>query len=499
MTSRPGVLDIRDLWHRYMWDERAIAAFVAATGLDPSPVPDHRDFQPPRVLVVVAPFDDPARFEASQPWLRECDEVVVVRDRRGAPIDDPELLSLLLEDWAAVLAPLTTTVFEWTDEDATGCHAALEHARERAVALAPRERALAPPQPDDELPMSLWIPYRSRISYDDAAHVISKSFAFEAGRPPMLLDASGQAHDLAALDAPIELDLRDPHQIAFRAADDPHRVRRHISLDPIHPVAWRGFRMTALVYHKVGRDLCFLSALDHDWPIGPAKKLWGFSNNDPVAIHVTPDADAAALQFTHDVTIIHNVPIGWHRAGAHDVAMCVRDPRRAVLFANDSDWIAGFEPDTEDAREFPPVLVLAPGGYAVDLRHQTYRLGPGHTPIAIGGPDEGYAVFDHDHRCLRRANGRLLGGWYRYATVEDNAALWREDLATGVRTHLGSAARVTSDDAEAAQVLVDAIRAGRDDALPALHAVRVGDRIGAVAIPGTRNVIELTATHLRVI
>ena len=121
----------------------------------------------------------------------------------------------------------------------------------------------------------------------------------------------------------------------------------------------------------------------------------------------------------------------------------------------------------------------------------------------MGGPDEGFAVFDADHRLVRRASGRLLGGWFRWATLEEDGAYWREDLATGERVRVAPVDLAVAEDPELESVARDAVLAGRLDAALADNAESpsrsVGDLVGVLAMAGTRNVLLVTATHLRVV
>ena len=131
--------------------------------------------------------------------------------------------------------------------------------------------------------------------------------------------------------------------------------------------------------------------------------------------------------------------------------------------------------------------------------------GTGDTKAAesAGGPNGGNNVCAADHRVVRRGTGTLLGGWFRHATIEDGGWIYREDLATGERTLVCSAERVACVDPDVEMVVHDAIREGRHDAaaqLRATHETRAieGDRV-VLAIPGTRNVLELVGDHLRVV
>lgn len=269
----------------------------------------------------------------------------------------------------------------------------------------------------------------------------------------------------------------------------------------------------AVYWSYVGqREIGFLSATDHEFPCGPAKKLWGYKDNDPVAVALTPDAAAFAQTFEHDVLFATNAPIPWHRAGDVDVAVFAPDPARALFYAESEDDRGGQGSDDlfdEDNRDRAPAFVLGPSAsvrYAVDLRHRVVRItGPHEAPVAtvLGGPGEGYAVYDAGHALVRRGTGLLLGGWYRHATIEDDGALWREDLATGRRTLLGYAARVRCVDGDAEAVALDAVREGRHDEAAALRAgqpsIAVEGPFRVLAIPGTRNVLEIAARHLRVV
>jgi hypothetical protein len=193
-----------------------------------------------------------------------------------------------------------------------------------------------------------------------------------------------------------------------------------------------------------------------------------------------------------------------------------------VWFAQDPD-----DPDLrpygldlldDDARDLAPALVLGPDAairYAVDLGARVYRIdnrgapGPGYrgdaVVVELGGATHGYAVFDADHREVRRGAGRLLGGWFRWATIEHGGHYWREDLATGARTRLAPVDHAICDEADVEAVARDANLAERHDdaaALRARHRSRPVDGAGALdvlAIPGTRNVLLVGDRHLRVI
>jgi hypothetical protein len=118
------------------------------------------------------------------------------------------------------------------------------------------------------------------------------------------------------------------------------------------------------------------------------------------------------------------------------------DPLRALLFCTGPrSYVDPLDPAAEDVRSHAPAVVLGPDAacrYAVDLSDPTWRI-RGRRSERL--PDGGYAVYDAEHALVRRGEGQLLGGWFRWATVLHDGALWREDLATGARQALGPAER----------------------------------------------------------
>jgi hypothetical protein len=513
---RPAVVHLNDLAHRYMWDPRAIGPFLAATGLDVEATPAYRAFAPPRVLVVIVPIDQAMLVRRARAWLADAAHVVVVRDRT-AEREAPELCALQEEEWRDALAGLPRSeVIDWADAgEPAPCRAAIARAVERAREV--EDVRVEPPVHDAiELPASAWVAITQAASWFEAA--IAAQLRLRARRP-VLIDATGAEVDLAAPPATIALDYTPEALRGLPAGMDIAAARTEYpgllagGFDPVHPIRWRGHRMAVYWYYlAAGGAEAFLSATDHDYPTGPSKKLWSYDDNDPVATAVTPAGDACAQTFDHDVLVTTGVPIGWHRAGAVDVAAFVGDPRRAVYYAQTEEFLEGASPDLldEDARELAPVVVLGPDAtacYAVDLRHRVVRITGAHPAPAVaepvGGPDGGHVVCDAEHRIVRRATGVLLGGWFRHATIEDAGQQWREDLATGERTLLGSAARVRCVDPDVELAVQDAIREGRHDRAAQLRAahetVAIEDERTVLAIPGTRNILEITPGYLRVV
>lgn len=520
MPVRPGIVDLRDLARRYQWEPRAIAPFLASARLEVAYEPAWRGYEPPRVVVVIAPFHEPRLLQRSRAWLADAARVVIVRDATGQQdlFSDREMRELLEGEWREVLATMPSAdVHDWLDaSDGTSPRAAISRAIDRAQA-ATEAQAKAPPRasPDLELPATPWVEWRARGRFEQR-RIVASRMALRDGRA-IVVDDHGYAHDLATLCPPTVIAIDDDP--ANRPARPPSAEDRWMhpgyyvgAVDPVHPVAWRGDRMDIYWSYVGAGETGLLSATDHDWPCGPSKKLWGFDDNNPISVAIAPAGDRCAQTFDHDVLLTVGMPIGWHRAGPVDVAAFTKDRRRAVYYAQTPEFVAERSVDDlleEDNRELPPVVVLGPDDaarYAVDLRHRVVRItyrDDAEVAAIVGGPDAGYAVFDEEHRIIRRGEGRLLGGWFRHATIEHDDWLWREDLATGRRTLLGSAMRVRCVDPTDDIVVEDAIREGRHELAAQLRervlTEAIAGELCVVAIPGTRNILEIADRYLRVL
>ena len=529
---RPGVVDLRDLGSRNAWDPRKIARFVEAAGLVVGGETT-RSFEPPPVLVLIAPYEHVQVVQRARPWLANTQHLVIVRDitEAGTVPEDPELVAIVENDWRETLAGLAAEVIDWSRDD-TVCRDAVARAIERCAALGAAPPAPSTPAPAiRELATGPWSEYVTDNRHWRGLVGFTAQLLVRGEHPMLQTDAGGTLIDLGALPPSFALDFRIRDAVVpagTQLLPAPERSQRIVrpgwtplGFDPIHPVGWRGDRMS-FYWSYVGRgDIGFLSASDHDYPCGPAKKLYGHADNDPIQILLAPTADACVARFEHDVMVTTSVPIPWTRAGAVDVAMFPRDPRRAVFFAQDPDNPGPHEPDfdplDEDARDFVPNLVLGPDAatrYAIDLRFRVYRItrppsdvtNAGDADVThVGGPHGGYAVCDADHRVVRRGSGRLLGGWYRWATIEDAGAYWREDLVTGERSRLGPVDFAICDDADTEALARDAFREGRHDDATRIRAsypsraIGTSDDVDVLAIPGTRNVLLVTARHVRVL
>ncbi|HEU0030114.1 MAG TPA: hypothetical protein VFQ53_05760 [Kofleriaceae bacterium] len=519
--ARPGIVDLRDLNGRFRHTALHIDRLVAAARLARSGDRHHR-FAPPQVVVAIA--SDPVMIEQRHAWLAEAERVVIVIDTNTDDGDRSAEIEAAGRGLPAVFAL-------WTDD--TSAREIVELAVAIAGELPARTEPPAPPFDDVhdaiELPPSSWCEvecdpravWRGLVGFAD-------QLLRRGDTAVLTIDPDGHEVDLASLPRALRIlaarDVLWQHESrvptpASRRARALHPGWIPLGVDPVHPVGWRGDRMSCYWEYRGS----FLASTDGDYPCGPEKKLYGFSDNDPVQVTLAPDASAFVARFEHDVLVTSAVPIAWRPHGAVDVATFERDPHRAVLFAQDADDPGPREPDIDplegDARDLAPVVVLGPDDrarYAVDLRHLVYRITQPETgnavAVAVGGPHAGYAVFDAEHRLVRRGDGRLVGGWVRWATIEHGGLYWREDLATGARVPIAVADRRVCIDPDAETVARDAILAQRfDHALQtyATHPVRtVGSTIEALAIPGTRNVLLVSTDkdasardgcHIRVI
>lgn len=341
-------------------------------------------------------------------------------------------------------------------------------------------------------------------------------------------------YELAAIvSRAMELDERDPVEPAIELADQtlpagpwmPHddsrlfaipqqlerlvfdhqpllqKQLREVGRDPTSPVRWSGVRMS--LGWQFGEH--FLDAMLHDWPCGPAKKMWGHSNNYPQQVCMSPARDAFAARFTHDLTFSTHVPIRWQRTWDVHVAAFAKDPQRATFYVRSEYADAD---DAEEARIQPPGFVIGPALYAVALDREVWKVMVPEECTHVGGPDEGYALFNYEHELMRRGEGKLLGGWYRHATIEHDGQWWREDLAAGERTLLGPIDYRRCIDPSIEAIAADAQAEGRladaskiRDAHATVSELRDEDdeTNGYLPIPGTRNILYVSKTHYRVI
>ncbi len=457
--NRPGVVDLRDLAIRNAGDPLAITRFLEAAKLAPHG-PASVLFPPPRVVIAIAPVDDAGVFRRSRAWLTDAAHVILVRAREGAfADDDPDLENFVRPEWrdaqAAFGAPVE--VVDWRrDEDV---NAAIERAVMLSKSTVPCPPSAPPPEilehgPGPRIPVD-FLPSPASIDRLLASHIV-------ASKERVTLFAGNSAVDLSGSSKVVCFDDDDAQgavtaegrRLVFEGRDrwridnQPFDAFGHLALgfDGHRPVGWTGHRMMAYWLYAGKHGVGLLSATDYDYPCGPAKKLYGYADNDPVGVALAPDLDVVAYRFDRDVLVTSAIPIAWRDAGPLLVADFPRDPLRALFFAKTPDGVPAEDLLDGDARDQAPDLVLGPTAearYAVDLSNTVYRV-TSVKPwvgaiVRVGGPGEGFAVFNAEHQEVRRARGRLMGGWWRWATVLEVGAYWREDLATGERRRIVAA------------------------------------------------------------
>jgi hypothetical protein len=470
-SERPGIVDLGEV--SQMYARQGLAAFYERTGL-PEETEETIRFAPPRVVIVYGA--DAGALERGRDWLSEADHVLLApaadSDANVAEAFGVENIPYLVQERQEAIARVA-------GESCDDIHAAIARALALTKALAPRPAMPPKAAPDDELPGSSWIPYVAAFP------------EFE------LLERIERHGDSIAIRPPRELEIGRRPSGAYR-----------LGADPVHSLRWTGNRMT-VHWHYKGHHLC---RSEHAWPCGPARKLYGYEDNNPLQVCLAPDLGMYVERFEHDA-LVTTVPFAWRRAGDVDIAVRPFDPLRALFFAQDEANDANHprtDPavtiDDEDARDLAPAIVLAPDRrYALSLEHRTYRIDVSDSGAAlVGGPNEGFAIFEREHTLVRRGRGRLLGGWYRHATIVENGRYFREDLVTGERTLLGPVDFEWCADEAVEAVARDAMLEGDVDRARALREqaglVKIPtDELRVFALQGTRNILLVTDDYVRVV
>jgi hypothetical protein len=465
MRPRIALLDLRDL-SAYPWQPHRLDGHLESLALVAEPpAGSFRAFEPPPCLIVVGEGLFPEVAAAYRGWLSGAARLICVREWAAddTSLADPEMAELVDVEWRDALGGASTTVIDRRGADPEPLRRALAAARAAVPALPDWRPDAASSCPTASLEAGRWLTLRGPRFWSpplpgEIAHDGRTAFLFEAARQ-IPLDGAAPIVDRGATrpvsptpDRTGYLACPKHHEGELRAADD-RLVRSFVTygmlpygFDPRWPLAWTGHRMS--FYWHLVRDggATVLSPAAHDWPCGHAKKLFGYDDNYPRWIHLAPRADAYLSAFDHDVMVSAAVPMHWElRDGVALARRPAPDPLRALLFTSDAEQRATWnvEPPEEDARAEAPVVVLGASDevrYAVGLERETYRLrGEALEPLSAG--EGGFAVYDAAHALVRRAPGRLLGGWDGVATVEHEGALFREDLASGRRRALGASDR----------------------------------------------------------
>jgi hypothetical protein len=444
--TRPwaGVLDIRDL-ASCEWPAKHLPLLLEPLGL-PRGSGSYQGFLPPDRLVVLAPADRPELVQSHLPWLARAATVLLVLDFEGqAP--DAGLLELVDALWGELCGALGNVEARLSVNP--GPSGVLAVALDRAMELGPAPLRTPPPVPAQrEWPAGPWLAAAGDLRPESLAPLLcapASGPAISAGATlRCLLEPGDSPLEVPSARMAVSSDgrLRLTSSGALLPLDQPIPAGpfscRPVGFDPVHPVVITGRRMVFTWNFFADGAVSPMCPSVHSWPCGHARKMWDSANNRPVAVAVAPDGSAYVSTFGYDTLISSAVPMCWRHVGELLVADWPPDPKldplRALLFCTtESSWGDPMKAWGMEYRGFPPVIVLGPAAgcrYAVDLSWPTYRV-RGERCERLEG--SGYAVYDAEHALVRRGEGQLLGGWFRWATVLHDGALWRQALGPAER------------------------------------------------------------------
>ncbi|MCB9679652.1 MAG: hypothetical protein H6737_31385 [Alphaproteobacteria bacterium] len=393
--GRPGVIWLGDLG-TYRWSSRKGEQMLASMGLPAGPL------TPPTValpspLVVFA--ETPEQLEQARPWLGSAPFTLVRPDR-----DDPDEAWL----WEEALQHGPPVVLRGAEGLAVALDAALEHAGPELPEPAARPRRTM-------LPGGPWLDWPGGTTFQTPATRIAR--ALRTSEDAVTLHEAGEALDLRTgtrveREGPVDPERAGRGDWRRGTATFPGPAGHWVGADPYGRVAWSGMRCRYhwwLGSHGAARPWV---PSEHDWPLGHAKKLWGYMDNDPVRFELAPDAERALSHYEHDV-LLCGLPLRWRAMGDLLVAVRFSGPPNALFYVSDGVHPGDpRDPEDSDARHRAPVVAL--GGptpdalYAVGFEASTFRLMAGSTPEHLG--DDGWAVYDTSHQEVSRGFDRLLGG-----------------------------------------------------------------------------------------
>jgi hypothetical protein len=469
--SRLGIVHLGDLAVGYPWSKPHLPELLETLGwpLDEA-APSERRLDPPPTLAVVLSFGGESLVARHQTWLRRAKQLVLVHDLAGQHelLGDPESLRLLDQEHAVLEASLGGNVrsVNWTGtpESSAELVALLQDLAEKPVIRRAVSRGMFTRHPEPTMmapgPWRRWevaglgglgAIARLLCTYLDRPAILDLRSS-----PPALIDLvdGARLRTGTTLDAPATISPdgrrvlgRGPAGLEYgpfdgdrRPVESPREIP--ILIDPMLGLGAVGTRCWFSWVRVTADDASVISAAMHDWPCGHEKKLYGYLDNDPVRIEVSDDGDAFVSIYDVDAIIGSLTVPRWRPAGPALVPdWPPRDPARVLFTCPDWRWAAGKEGTVEalhgDCRGDAPVLALGPDRghrYTLGLEREVWRL-RGDEGQRIGGPDDGYAVFDADHVEVRRAKGRLLCGSGPWLWVEDDGHVWREQVRSGTREY----------------------------------------------------------------
>jgi hypothetical protein len=465
-----GIVHLGDLAVGYPWAKQRLPAFLEALGWSLDDEPSVRRLDPPPTLAVVMGFGAEGLVTRHRTWLRRAQRILLIYELVGEDdlLADPEQLAYLAQEHRSIAAKLGGNVHstwwtgtrESTNDVRTLLHSlADEPSLERRAPLRMRTRY---PEPSMHAP-GPWRRWEAQgigglggVARLLCTHIDRPAILDVRSSPPVLIDLidGARLRTGTTLGPPATMspDGRSvlghgQHGLEYGPFDGPRRPVESprevpILVDPVLGLGAVGTRGWFSWVRVTDDEASVLAAAMHDWPCGHEKKLYGYLDNDPVRIEVADDGDAFLSVYDVDAIVGTLTAPRWRRAGPALVPEWPpRDPARALLTCPDWRW-AGEKAGTleglhHDCRGDAPVVALGPDRahrYALGLEREVWIV-RGDEGRRLGGPNEGYAVFDAEHVEVRRGSGRLLCGSGPWLWVEADGHVWREQIRTGAREY----------------------------------------------------------------
>ena len=457
-----GIVHLGDLAEHYTWNEPRLARYLEWLGLKAGQVQTH-SICPPEHLIVICHCKQLQLLEQFRLWMSIAARLYVYISFEDSPElwDDMEIRRRTTNEAAKIVRSLNLRGLrhfstQFTTTEALEIVAVLfgksDYTPEQKAGLTFPVR---PQSPSETSPSAAgpWcrLPKHSYLEHDE---VWPRLACVNEGRPSLWLPSQSQflrlddgslAPTLARDDssAPGVVNLANGE--VFKGGQSTGAI---IGLWPSEPVqlGWSGGRCVFDWLLISSGQAGHLSACEHEWPCGHAKKQYGFLDNEPCWIQLSSEADCYLSVYQKDAIINDEVPIRWTSYG-NTWAACPRQTskNRALFFCHDESdsWDGNpLDPDDSDARMLRPAIVLGPNPalrYALDLSRPVYRI-QGNTSQLVSGaatraPQSSktghFGVYSADHQLRRLGSGRLLGGWDRWLTTLKSGRLQREEIDSG--------------------------------------------------------------------
>lgn len=466
-----GVVHLRDLNDRNRWDTRKLSAYLDRLGLaerSGKAPPDQFSISavaPPTRLIALNRADDVELLRKFRGWLGQAEELHLVVCYTGHP-DEHDREQSEREASSALFPTLVAKIYHWGNHQEAPFGLSLILDTAKLAWPAPPALACSTPGPpgpwldwpdppgwEPELQWPRWVCRR-----DDAPSLyhppsgrflnLTNGFWSPQVAPPTEATFLCVAPDGTSL---LSSDYRGDFSLLNLESGRLHTFRgpagAPLGVWPNSQVGWAGHRCTFSWLYLTPTDGAALASCDHDWPCGHEKKQYGYLDNEPCWVHLSPLQDAYLSVYQKDAVVSQALPVGWSSFGETWAAVTepAADRNRALFFTYETDNERGGpeEPEDGDARDLRPVIALGPDPtyrYTLDLRRTVYRI-VGDSSTRVNEPMDGYAVYNDQHQPLRYGEGRLLGGWGRWLVGLSDGRLWREDTVSGERVDLGPVER----------------------------------------------------------